>query len=64
MNKRACDAQEKYCYEKNLPHFAPSDGRCYSCSHDIYSGERGYSVEKAGSQLITACPYCHSSYCD
>ena len=29
-------AQEKYCKENGLPHFAPANGRCYRCNKQIY----------------------------
>lgn len=68
MNERynveeAIAAQEKYCKEHGDPLFAPSDGRCYKCWQQIY-GPNGWSVEKAGSCLITGCPYCRRSYVD
>jgi len=62
-SKKACDAQAKLCKEKDYPHFAPSDGRCYSCNRQIYS-EGGWSVEKASKSLITGCPFCCYSYCE
>ena len=59
----AIRAQEKYCDENHVPHFAPH-GRCYSCGRDIYASPNGYSVEYAASHLITGCPYCFMSYCE
>lgn len=56
-------AQKEYCDEHNLPHFAPGDGICFKCRRQIYS-EKGYSVERAGSGLITGCPFCLYSYCE
>lgn len=53
-------AQVKYCKDNHLPHFAPNRF-CYRCNRDIYLK---ISVEKAGSRLITGCPYCHRTYCD
>ena len=67
---KAIEAQRKYCKEKGYPHFAPYDGRCYSCNKDIYSEidhgtyKTGISVESAGSELIIGCPHCNRSYCD
>lgn len=29
-------AQEKYCNENNLPHFAPTNGQCWKCKRNIY----------------------------
>lgn len=59
----ACKAQYKYCEDHNVPHFAPSNGICWSCGQNIYS-EKGFSVEYAGKRLITGCPFCRRSYCD
>ena len=61
---KARQAQEKYCEEHNPPHFAPASGVCWRCGNNIYYGQRGISVEKAGSTLITGCPHCHWSYCE
>lgn len=54
--------------------FAPADGFCYNCRQQIYSAEgfsgvgrrkeEGISVEKARSEFITGCPFCHRSYVD
>lgn len=72
--EKAIEAQAKLCDEKEYPHFAPLDGRCWSCGSQIYQeksrtiGDRtftsGISVEGAGSSLITGCPHCSRSYCD
>jgi len=56
--KEAIAAQRKYCDEKKLPHFAPSDGKCWCCHRNIY--EDGYSVERASSELIIRCPHCYN----
>lgn len=56
-------AQAEFCKQNKLPHFAPYDGRCWSCGRQIY-GEPGYPLKKASSQLITGCPHCFRSYCD
>ena len=61
---KARQAQKKYCEEHNLPHFAPESGVCWRCGNNIYYGQRGISVEEAGSTLITGCPHCHWSYCE
>lgn len=69
---KADEAQSKYCNEKGYPHFAPKY-HCYKCHQNIYSnGKRkidgkeinGISVERAGKELITGCPYCSWSYCE
>lgn len=64
-------AQARYCDETKCPHFAPRDGICYRCGHQIYSPTKaqygytiGISVEAAANSLITSCPYCNASYCD
>ena len=71
-------AQRKLCIEKEYPHFAPNNGRCWSCNRQIYEEIKhdriiggvekpymtGISVEKASSELITGCPHCNRSYCD
>ena len=54
------NAQEKYAKENNLPLFAPRDGLCI-CGKQIYNE---ISLEKAGSELITYCPYCSFAYDD
>jgi len=66
-------AQSKYCVDNQLPHFAPYSGFCYNCAQQIYGKGRrrmggeiedGISVETAGTEIITGCPYCNRSYCD
>jgi hypothetical protein len=34
---KAIEGQKKYCQEEKLPHFAPTSGRCYRCSENIYA---------------------------
>jgi hypothetical protein len=41
---KARKAQENYCNEKKLPHFAPASGICYRCCKNIYE-EVGWKVE-------------------
>ncbi|PIF44332.1 hypothetical protein CLU96_1276 [Chryseobacterium sp. 52] len=76
----AAKAQKQYCDENPSPHFAPTSGRCWSCSRNIYEAVNhkgsewngvkypdyvtGISVEKAGRELVTGCPHCNRSYCD
>lgn len=40
-------AQRKYCKATGLPHFAPSDGICWSCHRNIYQfyGHKGRDWE-------------------
>lgn len=54
-------AQKKYCEEQKAPMFAPDDGFCFSCHHQIYNS---ISLERASSELITGCRVCMRSYCD
>lgn len=67
----AKQAQKEYCKSNGYPMFAPNNGICYSCGRNIYhkvvyhSGNvGGISVKKAGSTLITGCPFCNRSYVD
>jgi hypothetical protein len=59
---KANEAQIEYCKKNSVPHFAPT-GNCWCCGNNIFK-ERGVSVEEAGRELITGCPFCHRSYCD
>ena len=61
--QQCIDAQRRYCEARELPHFAPSDGICYSCGRDIYA-KGGVTAEEAGSRLITGCPFCLRTYVD
>lgn len=69
----AVKAQEKYCMEKEYPHFAPYSENCFRCGQNIYSEKgrtrsgkerNGISVERASKELITGCPFCNWSYCE
>ena len=69
--EKSIQAQRNYCKENKLPHFAPHDGRCWSCGKNIYepftrqNGRiSGVETERASSELITGCPHCNRSYCD
>lgn len=46
------------CKETGYPDFAPSNGVCYRCKHNIFHTYTGSSPQ------ITGCPYCSTSYCD
>ncbi len=51
--------QAAFCAKNKLPVFAPEE-HCPSCKKPIWVG----MVEKtAGTQLVTACPHCHKSFC-
>lgn len=56
---KAMKAQLDYCEKMKYPRFAPVDGICYYCKNQIYSL---ISAERAGEELITACPHCCRSY--
>lgn len=58
---KAIIAQADYCLRKGLPYFAPHDGYCFRCHCQIYEV---ISVEQAGAEHITGCPYCRWSYCE
>jgi hypothetical protein len=53
----AIKAQATLCSERQLPHFAPSNGVCWSCRRQIYE-------VLDGTFYVTGCPFCHRSYCD
>lgn len=63
-------AQEEYCKNKHVPHFAPNNGICFRCKKDIYqqNGLRGYetgiSLDEAKTSHVIYCPHCNRSYCD
>ena len=46
----AIKAQDWYCKTKILPRFAPGNGICWSCHHNIYSekGEVDGEINKMG----------------
>lgn len=65
----AMKAQKKYCEETHTPYFAPHDGCCFRCGHQIYAptiSKYGYTVgvtvEYAANNLVTSCPYCNASF--
>lgn len=67
--KMAIKAQERYCEEHEVPCFAPSNGRCPRCGHNIYLPTNGpdgavfgINVRDAGERMITACPHCCYSF--
>lgn len=63
-------AQSRYCRERGIPHFAPKSGKCWKCGYNIYlpantaTESPAISVEQAGREHITGCPYCHWSFCE
>ena len=61
--KKSIEAQKNYCQENRLPFFAPYDGKCYRCGHQLF-GEDGISLKGAGNFHITGCPVCHYSFCE
>lgn len=66
----ATKGQREFALARKYPHFAPGDGRCYSCNEQIYEQKdhggykSGIGVESASTSLVTGCPHCHHSYCD
>lgn len=66
----SCKAQSEYCKQINAPYFAPESGRCWKCGKNIYDPHenhgyiQGITVERAGSELITGCPHCNTTFCD
>lgn len=74
---KSIEAQEKYCKDNHLPHFAPHSGVCWACGQNIFDPlERhgyldrdkkwttGITTKEAGEKLITGCPHCSRTYCD
>lgn len=55
------EAQKKHCRVNKVPNFAPLDGKCWNCGRQIYDR---IDLEDAGSENITGCPYCHTSFCE
>jgi hypothetical protein len=58
----AIQAQRNLCKEKDLPHFAPSDGLCYDCRKSIYQDYNRPGWD--GLTHVTGCPHCNYSYCE
>ena len=59
--REAAKARLKAAYAaKDSPHFFPESGICAVCRADVIS----YLGEKYGTQPITGCPYCFTSYCE
>lgn len=54
---RRINNQIKLCEDNNYPHFAPKNGVCWSCRKNIFT-------KKTGTNHITACPHCYTTYCD
>lgn len=50
-------AQGDLCQEKGWPHFAPTNGICWSCGRDTVDG-------RWAKELITGCQHCYRSYVD
>ncbi|MTW85600.1 hypothetical protein F3157_07975 [Virgibacillus dakarensis] len=45
-------AQTKYCEEEHLPHFAPTDGRCWNCKTNIYMPS-GWEIIHFGKRRVS-----------
>ena len=58
------EAQEKFCRENHYPRFALN--RCVVCGRSWAEcgPDAQYTVQEAGSVHITACPFCHRSWCN
>ena len=64
--RKAYKAQQRLCDECDLPVFVPEDGQCYHCGAFLFRPHlviRTYSVERAGREYITGCPFCCRSFC-
>ena len=49
--QKSIEAQDKYCKEKDYPHFAPTSGYCWKCNRNIYV-QIGWKIENGrGIQL-------------
>ena len=46
----------KYVKDNDYPKFAPPDGKCWRCDKQIFN-------HYDGTDGITGCPYCFTSYC-
>jgi hypothetical protein len=55
------EAQKEYCKANKLPQFVSLVGTCWNCGKNVYDR---ISLEEAGSDLITGCPFCLRSFCD
>ena len=69
--QKSCEAQEQYCYEHDVPHFAPVSGLCFHCGRNIYElhqwadgHQSGITFEGAQTGHITGCPHCNFSFCE
>ena len=61
----AYNAQKKYCEEKGYPLFLYyRNGQCFRCGNSVFRQPGGYTIEHAGSHLITGCPFCNASFCE
>lgn len=68
--QKAIAAQKQLQADKGYPDFAPTNGVCWKCRHQIYEEmehkgyKTGISVESAATSLVTGCPHCNYSYCE
>ena len=63
------EKQANLCKDKKLPHFAPDNGKCWSCNRNIYQNydyKLGGRITQGetGEKFITGCPHCNRTYCD
>ena len=76
---KAIKAQKRYCDERLVPLFIPSNGWCGYCGRNIFEPYRvrgfdkngghperifGITVEEAGNRHITGCPHCGITFGD
>jgi uncharacterized Zn-finger protein len=54
-------AQKKYCETHQVPMFVHPRGLCWNCNRQVFEQ---ITIEKAGSELVTGCPFCHRSFVD
>lgn len=61
--EQAMTAQKKFCADHNYPCFCSEI--CWRCGENIFMPPHGFSVEEAGSRLITGHDYgCHATFLD
>lgn len=66
---KACAAQDRYCEENHVPHFAPYSGQCFRCGRNIYYPIKtrtgyytGVTIDYAAKNLVSGCPHCNASF--
>ena len=59
--KKKIEAQKEFCERTEAPFFAPYDGICWACHHQVFDR---LTEDQCKNSLITGCPWCNRSYCD